>query len=162
MGAIHAWNVGGWRHVSYDQQHKKHMLYGIRYWCDYYHVMFLMVAVLCRITWKTSYILQNSLHWRHNGHDGVSNHQPHYCLFNSLFRRRSKKTSNLRVTGLCPGNSPRTGEFLAQMGSNAENAFNLTEFRIWYNNHNRDLMVRTYMYILVLKLTILKLLWRNW
>ena len=26
--------------------------------------------------------------------------------FNSLFRRRSKKTSKLRVTGLCVGNSP--------------------------------------------------------
>ena len=47
-----------------------------------------------------------TLHWRHNGHDGVSNHQPHGCLLNSLFRRRLKKTSKLRVTGLCVGNSP--------------------------------------------------------
>ena len=47
-----------------------------------------------------------TLHWRHNGHDGVSNHQPHGCLLNRLFRRRSKKTSKLRVTGLCVGNSP--------------------------------------------------------
>ena len=47
-----------------------------------------------------------SLHWRHNDHDGVSNHQPHGCLLNRLFRRRSKKTSKLRVTGLCVGNSP--------------------------------------------------------
>ena len=46
------------------------------------------------------------LHWRHNDHDGVSNHQPHGCLLNRLFRRRSKKTSKLRVTGLCVGNSP--------------------------------------------------------
>ena len=44
--------------------------------------------------------------WRHNGHDSVSNHQPHDCLLNRLFRRRSKKTSKLRVTGLCVGNSP--------------------------------------------------------
>ena len=34
--------------------------------------------------------------------------------------RRSKKTSKLRVTGLCAGNSPGTGEFPAQMASNAE------------------------------------------
>ena len=47
-----------------------------------------------------------SLHWRHNDHDSVSNHQPHECLLNRLFRRRSKKTSKLRVTGLCVGNSP--------------------------------------------------------
>ena len=47
-----------------------------------------------------------SLRWRHNDHDSVSNHQPHGCLLNRLFRRRSKKTSKLRVTGLCVGNSP--------------------------------------------------------
>ena len=29
--------------------------------------------------------------------------------------------SKLRVTGLCVGNSPVTGEFPAQMASNAEN-----------------------------------------
>ena len=46
------------------------------------------------------------LRWRHNDHAGVSNHQPHGCLLNRLFRRRSKKTSKLRVTGLCVGNSP--------------------------------------------------------
>ena len=33
----------------------------------------------------------NSLQWRHNGHNSVSNHQPHDCLLNRLFRRRSKK-----------------------------------------------------------------------
>ena len=47
-----------------------------------------------------------ALHWRHNDHDGVSNHQPQGCLLNRLFRRRSKKTSKIRVTGLCVGNSP--------------------------------------------------------
>ena len=36
----------------------------------------------------------------------ASNHQPHHCLLNRLFRRRSKTTSKLRVTGLCVGNSP--------------------------------------------------------
>ena len=46
-----------------------------------------------------------SLHWLYNNHDGVSNHQDHGCLLNRLFRRRSKKTSNFRVTGLCVGNS---------------------------------------------------------
>ena len=61
------------------------------------------------------------LWWRYNGRDGVSNHQPYDCLLNRLFRHRSKKTSKLRVTGLCVGNSPGTGEFPAQMTSNAEN-----------------------------------------
>ena len=47
-----------------------------------------------------------SLQWRHNDHDSVSNHQPHGCLLNRLFRRRSKETSKLLVTGLCAGNLP--------------------------------------------------------
>ena len=46
------------------------------------------------------------LRWRHNDHYSVSNQQPHGCLLNRLFRRRWKKTSKLRVTGLCVGNSP--------------------------------------------------------
>ena len=53
--------------------------------------------------------VDSSLRWRHNDHVGVSNHQPHGCLLNRLFRRRSKKTSKLRVTGLCAGNSPHKG-----------------------------------------------------
>ena len=76
---------------------------------------------------KTKYF---TLRWRHNGHDSVSNHQHHHCLLNRLFRRRSKKTSKLRVTGLCVGNSPGTGEFPAQMASNAENV------SIWWRHHD--------------------------
>ena len=64
---------------------------------------------------------QSSLQWRRNEHHGVSNPQPHDCLLNHIFRRRSKKTSKLRLTGLCAGNSPGTGEFPAQRASNAEN-----------------------------------------
>ena len=70
-----------------------------------------------------------SLQWRHNWPDSVSNHQPQDCLLNRLFRRRSKKASKLRVTGLCVGNSPGTGEFPAQMASNAEN------ISIWWRHH---------------------------
>ena len=71
----------------------------------------------------------HALQWRHCGRDGVSNYQPHDCLHKRLFRCRSKKTSKLRVTGLCAGNSSVTGEFSAQMASNAENA------SIWWR-HN--------------------------
>ena len=50
-----------------------------------------------------TYIKKNSmpLQWRHNEHDGVSNHQSHDCLLNRLFGHTWKKTSKLRVTGLC-------------------------------------------------------------
>ena len=41
-------------------------------------------------------------------------------VYSTLFRRRSKKTSKLRVTALCEGNSPLTGEFPTQRAGNAE------------------------------------------
>ena len=49
------------------------------------------------------------LQWRHNRRNGVSNHLLHHCLLNRLFKRRPKKSSKLRVTGVCAGNSPVTG-----------------------------------------------------
>ena len=36
-------------------------------------------------------------------------------LLKRLYKRRSKKTSKLRVTGIYAGNSPVTGEFHAQI-----------------------------------------------
>ena len=67
--------------------------------------------------------------WRHNERDGVSNHQCLHCLLNHLFRRRSEKTSKLRVTGLCEGNPPVTGGFPSQRVSNAE------VVSIWWRHH---------------------------
>ena len=64
----------------------------------------------------------NSLRWRPNGHDSVSNHQPPHCLLNRLFGCRSKKTSCKapRHWPLC-GEFTGTGGFPAQMASNTEN-----------------------------------------
>ena len=42
--------------------------------------------------------------WRNNERNGISKHQPDDCLLKRLFRHRSKKTSKLRVAGLCDGN----------------------------------------------------------
>ena len=74
-------------------------------------------------------VMNQTLRWRHNERDSVSNHQPHDGLLNRLFRRRSKTSSKLRVTGLCVRNSPGTGEFPAQIASNAENV------SIWWRHH---------------------------
>ena len=41
-----------------------------------------------RYTPCTMHMIRASLQWRHNGRDSVSNHQPHECLLNCLFRRR--------------------------------------------------------------------------
>ena len=49
-----------------------------------------------------------TLQWRHNGRDGVSNHQPHHCLLNRLFKAQIKETSKLRDNGHCVGKWPIT------------------------------------------------------
>ena len=86
-------------------------------------------------TWMSNYIgrahacyLHHTLQWRHN-EPYVSNHRRLDCLLDRLFRRRSGKTSKFRVTGLCEGNSPVTGEFPTQRASNAENV------SIWWRHH---------------------------
>ena len=71
----------------------------------------------------------NILQWRHNERNGVSNNQRPDCLLNSLFGRRSKKTSKLRVSGLYEGKSPVTGRFSSQRPSNAESV------SIWWRHH---------------------------
>ena len=67
-------------------------------------------------------------HYSVNERDGLSNHQPYDCLLTRLFRRISKKTLKLLVTGLCEGNSQVIGEFPAQRTSIAENVF------IWWRH----------------------------
>ena len=61
------------------------------------------------------------LRWRHNECVGVSNHQPHDCLLNRLFKAQIKENIKApRHWPLC-GNSPVTGEFPTLRASNAEN-----------------------------------------
>ena len=80
-----------------------------------------MACLTYQVTkWRCVALHMNPLRWRHNGCDSVSNHQPRECLLRCLIRRTSKKTSKLRVTGLC--------ELPAQMASNAENA------SIWWHH----------------------------
>ena len=52
-----------------------------------------------------------------------------------FFRRRSKKTSKLRVTGLCAGNSPVIDEFFAQKVSNAGNV------SIWWRRNANSRLI---------------------
>ena len=116
-----------------------------RYWPkDIQRLQVFVGTLLARGPWKISewyhYDCQwsipclryfaRSLPWRHTGRDIVSNHQPHDYLINCSFRRRSKKTSKLRVTCFCAGNSPVTGEFPAQKASDAKNV------SIWWRHHD--------------------------
>ena len=51
-------------------------------------------------------------------------------VYSAVYSDEIKKTPKLRVTGLCEGNSPVTGEFPTQRASNAENA------SIWWRHHD--------------------------
>ena len=67
-------------------------------WNKFVNFVCKMATILSRfqyIKWEgATYLLPtDTLQWRHNERDGVSNHQPHDCLLNRLYRRRSKKTS---------------------------------------------------------------------
>ena len=68
-----------------------------------------------------------SLRWRHNEHDGVSNHQPIDCLLNCLFRRKSTKHQSSASLAFVRGihRSPVT-----QRASNAEIV------SIWWCHHD--------------------------
>ena len=117
-----------WRHSDDVCVHELGSHYSF-IWCEGLHYIWVSIytAVWCSLCLIFGYRVSNMnsrklnpynlLQWRHNELDGVSNHQPHDCLLNSLFRRRSKTTSKLRVTGLCTGISPLTGAFPAQRAS---------------------------------------------
>ena len=53
-------------------------------------------------------------------------------VYSIVYSDADKKTSKFRVTGLCAGASPGTGEFSAKMSSNAENV------SIWWRYHVCD------------------------
>ena len=121
-----------WLIPGYGLSQWKTTLHGnvVSHWPIPYPEWFLQPCNICKLLcYSASQEICISLLWRHNGRGSVSNHQLHDCLLNRLFRRRSKKTPKLRVTSLCAGNSPGTGEFPAQMASNAENV------SIWWRHH---------------------------
>ena len=66
-----------------------------------------------------------TLQWRHNERDGVSNHQRLDCLLSYLFRKHQSSA----LLALCEGNPPVTGGFPTQRASNAENV------SIWWRHH---------------------------
>ena len=70
------------------------------------HAVMLAIRNAC----LTMYQYDSTLQLRHNEPDGAPSHRRHDCLFNCLFRCKSKKTSKLRVTRLCDRNSTVTGE----------------------------------------------------
>ena len=61
-----------------------------------------------------------TLRWRHNGHDGISNDQPHHCLLNRFFgavQRKHQSSVSLALCGNSPGpvNSPHKWPVMRKM-----------------------------------------------
>ena len=85
----------------------------------------IKIILLSKYVGNYSYVVFqnqiNTLHWRHNKRDCISNTQRLDCLLSHLFRCGSKKTSKLRGIGLCEGNPSVTGDFPSQRASNKEN-----------------------------------------
>ena len=59
-----------------------------------------------------------TLHWRHNDHDGISNHQPH-CVYLAVYSDADQRKHQ----------SSGAGEFPAQRASYTENV------SIWWRHH---------------------------
>ena len=55
------------------------------HWHTHTHMYVTRSQSLNPFTPPLSWVFPDPLQWRHNGHDGVSNHQSHDCLLNHLF-----------------------------------------------------------------------------
>ena len=87
-------------------------------WAQFYlsllpQVRFTVTAMVCA---------DFSLQWRHNEHDGVSNHQHHHCLLNRLFKAQIKENTKAprqwplcEEIHRCPVNSPHKGPVTRKM-----------------------------------------------
>ena len=76
-------------------------------------ILHLLPCFVLESKWRSRLVdMGMPLRWCQNERNGISNHQPHDCLVNRLFRHRSKKTSKLWVSSLCEGKSPVTGDSL--------------------------------------------------
>ena len=96
----------------------------------------------------TIYVTHILLPWRCNEHNGASNYRRLDGLLNNLFRRNSKKTLKLHVTGICEGYSLVTSEFPSQRVSYAENV------SIWWCHHHQyDVLAQKYMTLIEILLS---------
>ena len=77
-----------------------------------------------------------TLHWRQNERERVSNHQPHDCLLNCLFRCRSKKTSKVDIE--MPSYRYRKSHFNEKSLSSLQGNLDTCHYR---NSHHKGKMV---------------------
>ena len=87
--SLHIWNIGKWSVIS---------LIIMPLMQDIFKAMLLVNILsisetnyLMIITETTIMVPCHPWQWRHNGRHGVSNHQPHACLLNRLFKAQIKE-----------------------------------------------------------------------
>ena len=88
----------------------------------------MAIAVLADVPALTGTRYSWTLQWRHNGRDGVSNHQPRFG-YSTFIQAQIKENIKAPCHWSLCGNSPVTGEFPTQKVSNAEYA------SIWWRHH---------------------------
>ena len=91
--------------------------------------------------WHGLLLFDDTLQWRHNERNGVSNHQPHDCLL-KRYQAQIKKNIKAPRHWICAGNSPVTGEFPAQRVSNVENV------SIWWRHHKWNAHQRYHLWMM--------------
>ena len=83
--------------------------------------------------YKQNQLCVCSLQWRYNERDVVSNHWRLDYLLNRLFRRRSRKTPKLSVTGLCDGESTSDRKCFHLMTSSCISKITITASKVYKN-----------------------------
>ena len=63
-------------------------------------------------------------------------------VYSKIYSGADKKNIKLRVTGLCEGNSPVTGDFPAQKASNAENV-SFDDVIMWWMKRDLNYLSNT-------------------
>ena len=83
--------------------------------CSMCSVLYVGISVCMNRCQTDTGIYLTSLKWCY-----ISSHQQLYCLFHSLFKPTTKKTSKLYITDPLWGNPPVTGRFPSQRATNVE------------------------------------------
>ena len=97
--------VDNWFRAHFVKYVTQNQVYINLKYCLYQQIYDILQTINTFInTGNFNKLLTSTLQRRHHERKGVSNHRRLDCLLNDLSRRRSKKTSKLRVTGLCHGN----------------------------------------------------------
>ena len=92
-----------------------------------------MAHVNCYTERQAGTRLNLTLQWRHIMSMMTSQIISLAIVYSTVYSgANQRKSPKLRVTGLCAGNSPVTGEFPAQRASNAKNA------SIWWRHHDKN------------------------